>query len=834
MTAFNFGRHTWIAPVIALLVAAVAMGFATLMITEPLAARWGPGQLKWTIVSFAIFAVAGTVIAAVTRRPLMAVLGALIVAPSFLGLDAWTAAAALMLCSLSAGAIVLRIFRRRLEAGTDALFAVIIGLATISTAIFLTSPVSIHTPLTYSLGIVALVAGGVLLGVFSDVIAIVRRLSATEVREINLIDTILAGLVIAAIVMLALYARLPVVDNDSLILHLRLPLMLQDYGHARFATEDLLVGHFPAAADWLYGFGAVIAGEDGAKAINLSFALLVGGIIITWLNLAAGMRAAFAGAALFLTAPILYHETVTLFVENYFTLLLLASVFFAWCYSRDPRPYYLLACTFTVGAAGAAKLLGLLIIPPLAIWLIVSIVRNKRYTDFAWAALAGGGLALLAAHWPYTMAWLRTGNPLFPFYNTFFRSPHGPEQDWINALFHQTLTPESFVRMSFDASPFLESAGVAFAPFIILAPIFLVLALLAGPAHRKLALTLGLPVLLVGLGYLILTSLQQTYLRYFFPLVPMWAVAMGVFSAPLFVRGTWRLSSVSVAALAVLITFQAVNGPGAFYFTRHLTPLQTAFSSTIEDMRRTRAPERFINDYLRGRTDNDEPVAYFWRPFIAGSTENAVALHPFYSWGPWSDFDAAQRAGGLQDFIATRGVRWFVLHDTAVVHAGAGTLETLETLAEQEIRLSGATLYRVRDDVFFDDVIAAFETPSTLPEGWTPVGEIPVEDGAVVVDPQNLLVLGVEVDGDSVILVEADIACGENANYAQLHMNWLDAESTFLRVDIPNFPCRTGTFPLRHEFHAPDGATQGVLVIDGPWGGTQEFHSFQARQNSAR
>jgi len=159
-----------------------------------------------------------------------------------------------------------------------------------------------------------------------------------------------------------------------------------------------------------------------ARALNLAFGLLCGWLLYGLVRSAAPRLPALASVALFASAPLAFLVTGSLFSETLWCAFLLGTLMAAlgWMRSRAPSAFAaLLLC-----AAGAlqCKAISLLWLAPLALGLALyardglSRIRSRRLSIVLFVAAVIGA-------WPYANAAWRTGNPVFPFFNAWFRSP---------------------------------------------------------------------------------------------------------------------------------------------------------------------------------------------------------------------------------------------------------------------------------------------------------------------------------------------------------------------------------------------------------------------------
>ena len=151
---------------------------------------------------------------------------------------------------------------------------------------------------------------------------------------------------------------------------------------------------------------------------------------------------------------------------------------------------------------------------PLSVYLIIAMRRTGR------AAIAAVLLFVVVALPPYVNAYLRTGNPVFPFLNGVFHSPYFHSSSLIDHPFHAPLRWDTFYDVTFHTARYLESqnGALGFAYFLFV-PLSLLSMRRNWPRLLWICLTVAASSLLLVLG-------TQPNVRYLYPALPLCMVAM--------------------------------------------------------------------------------------------------------------------------------------------------------------------------------------------------------------------------------------------------------------------------------------------------------------------
>jgi hypothetical protein len=234
-------------------------------------------------------------------------------------------------------------------------------------------------------------------------------------------------------------------------------------------------------------------------------------------------------------------------------------------------------------------------------------------------------LAVILGAFPYVNAWIRTGNPAFPFVNALFKSPYfDTVASFNNELYNAPLTPWSLYDLVISSGRFIEgmdgALGIQWLPVIALALVGL------GRRHARAQwLCLGLAVY-----FFVVVYLQQSYLRYLLPAL----ILLAAFAA-------WTLQDLPDTQLSR--TTILIVGAALCIVNLRLIPAASWSNATLclkcsyDADSRVRfvgnyAPERIVSDYLN-RTLPDGRIGFF---LINGSSPSGYTGYSrSVNWHDW-------------------------------------------------------------------------------------------------------------------------------------------------------------------------------------------------------
>ena len=390
-----------------------------------------------------------------------------------------------------------------------------IGLAMIAGTLGWLLSLPIHHRAVYALACIAVVAWrrrailDILRGAWHTFDAGVRASPAAATGAL-----LLLGLASTA-------AWLPTMQSDDVAYHLGLPSQLQ--ATARYAMDARLQvwALAPWNGDVLQGVAQVLAGGEARGAMNA-----------LWLIVAAGAMHGLAGAlggdatrrwwavALMASLPLTMHLAAGMQTELVAMAWLPAL---AWLVLRDDgtsSPRSVLAGALLFGAlCGLKPMHGVVALPMLA-W-----AAWRHRAHLPWRALPVGALlAAICGGASYVHAWLLTGNPVLPLFNSLFRSPFFAPRDFSDSRWSGGFDGDVVWDITFDTGHYFEAYPGGFG-FVLVAMLGAWLLALHDRRTRGLAVVASMGLLL--------TLLPLQYARYLQPSLVLLLPALVVAWPPL-------------------------------------------------------------------------------------------------------------------------------------------------------------------------------------------------------------------------------------------------------------------------------------------------------------
>lgn len=699
------------------------------------------------------------------------------------------------------------------DAGVTVVVATALGLAVLSTVVGFASFLKVNNPATY-LGLLVLpLAIGWRRNAASmrwAASVLASRPAAAAPIAVGALPadrwTLALRVVLGVSILVRLLAVLhPEVGQDALAMHMVIGDQLKLEGRFHYDVTRSIWAVMPMAADWQFAIASMLGGEYAARLVNFGADLLILAAIHAACMRYRGPLAAAAAAVVYSTLPLVYLETTSLFVENLWTLWVVAGLLAGLAALDAPRGRWAAAASgVLVGTALAAKVTTVFLAPVFGAialaWLLAARVEGTRRLGlFVAGALATGVL-------PYANAWYRTGNPVFPFMNEIFQSPFfDATKAFDNPLFKSGFGWDSLYRATFDSGRFLEAdPGALGVSLLVLLPAALAYALLDSQ-RRRVGAVLG--VLFVALVFHFLS-----YLRYILPVLPLFAVLIGCMVAGM--PGSPRAWRPLLAALTLIGGIAGLYlMPTGNYHVRgiHLPPF--AGTKSEQDYRMHWRPEREMARVIDAMALRK--VLWIGHPFIAQANTRVVVLNWHGGFHQVREFEGLASEQDLARWITANGFDAIAVSTGGNACDRAFVCDFLDRDTTIAYRNGAIALYLPRLELLFTHERLANAGFDKDTAGWSGAGGFDAADGAVRVSGTQPYFQAVAVEGGARYLLDVEGRCTRDRAPFRSQVNWLGADGGFLDTQIDVLPCTEAYRSHQSIVVAPPGATQAVVYATG-------------------
>ncbi|WP_300484680.1 hypothetical protein [Methylobacter sp.] len=616
-------------------------------------------------------------------------------------------------------------------------------------------------------------------------------------------------------------ALMPEVGHDALAMHLFIPGHLAHRHEWGFDVNTYVWAVMPMMGDWLFSIGYMLAGETAARMINVGFIFVLCWLIRDLVMWAGGNAVGARWAVLlFLTTPLTFTESSSLFIESVWASFIVAgslSIFKLLKLDNDQN-IHLPVAGILLGGALATKAVTFTILPVL-LFLLMLRYRAWVRRELISALALGLILFLTVGTVPYATAWFLTGSPVFPFFNQIFQSPFYPPINFDSAsIFGKGLTWDIFYQATFHTEKFLESrpGATGFQWMLLFFPALL--SLLFSRQYRG--------VILFGVAGLsiALTFQSVTYLRYVFPSFAWLAGGIGAALSAGVTDSIFVRRSLAIVGSAVVVLNLVFFKSGTYYGDISLLPL--ASSSGRDAYLNSRLPIRNAVELVNRLNVEHTPVAVFSLPLTAGLNSDGVYSN-WYNYRFQANMNGAKTADVIAQLLLEMGVDYVILDD----NWGEGDKrKMIEEATDNLAELGAITVRKVKIGYRFQTELLRNPDFSTT-EGWIISSRANDQSSKqIIVSVSSPAFQVVSVAPGRRYQNNVTAVCPDQPSQGRLQVNWLDSKSNFISTDIQIFDCAPSEASHSQEVIAPRDASSAVVYASGHTNASVIFRKVSFKQ----
>jgi hypothetical protein len=771
----------------------LAYGFATTDVTSALPS-WGQ---SWSLIRFClVVAATGTLLLLIFGRsiaPLVVAIG--LFALVLFGPAAVMANAALLWCAYLLGELIHRREPSETDRPTRLFFRLALGLIVLALLLNVAIALPVHSPEIYSIVLLALIVLRWRTSV--DLAGDLRMLwGFCRIRLEFSVAVISIAIGVIVCVQLA-YAGFPERQHDALAAHLVVAQVVKTAGQWHFAA-DFVVGAAQAlGADWLYAIMYVVAGESGARLTNYLFIALVAALVYA-LSLQFGRVAAALVTLVLLSCPIAFLESDGIYLDNFLMLCMTTGLALCGLWSTLSSRDRVLSCGVVVGGLPTAKLhgvVGALILLGLAF--ANKLARDVRVVDRK-VILAGITLVALGAV-PYLIALAVTGNPIFPFFNAFFKSPYLSVWNF-TGVFPPDVSPSVLHRLTFNTSNHFQGRDGTFGFQLV---VFLFPVIVAA-FMRPCFLVVSSLVLMFVYGLVVLA--QTADARYFYVVMPALSISMA-----LAIRQLCDMDSRGFAALG-FVSVVLVSALNFIYFPGAGGTLPQFESAALIDSRARNAmirevvPQRLLIEKLN-MTDGPHARLVLMGQAVGFPLLGTPIFVNWYMHNVFAEMVKAKTNDEVARWLASLGATHLMMPVEGVKIWNEDAIRRyLATEAEPVAVIGNESLYRISADVMFPIRLGRLDDWSRRSAG---------PDGIALPQNENMGYATPPLSADQrSIRIGIRARCDNDRGQVAIHVYWTVAGGAAPLLEGGVWPCANGIDrPVSASFARPRQASGATIYL---------------------
>ena len=716
----------------------------------------------------------------------------------------------IFLSSFLLGRIILR-FMNEDEGADDPILQILVGLGFYGTVVGLFAHFPISYPSTYYL----LLLFPIFLkyrectNIFKVIIEYVFRK-----KKPKLVSSFMDCTITAVGLIYILVSFMPELGFDALAMHLFIPAQLYSKHKWSFDAVTYVWATTPMLGDWIFSIPYMISGEFGSRLILVGFIFIVAGLIRKFCLWAGGNHVGVRWSTLvFFSTPLTFALGSTLFIDVIWSAFLIAGFYavYKFCFDSSSEGLSLYTASLFLGYAAASKAVTLTILP---ILVVILFLKYKVWFKLIYVKkiLIAILIFILMGCSPYITAWVFTGNPVFPFFNAFFKSTYYPFVNFdSSAVFGRGVHWDTIYKTVFESGRYFEAGpGASGFQWLILLIPALFLLLISG--KKK-----GLLILLTGIAILTFVFQSVSYLRYAFPAWALLAAAIGV-AISTDARSTSVLSKIfALACVLVVVLNLLFFSAGSFYRDFSLKSIfdRSSDGSYIVSRLPIRKAVQIVNELNLSM----RPIAVFGSPLGAGL--KADALYPNWYNNRFQSAVASSKSDkDLANVLMGYGVDYIILeanwNGLGCCGNGAQMQKMLEDITINISDLGLISVRKLKEEFYFHNELLV--NPDLMGNlGWSIATGVQYDksNGAMIVTINSSATQAVSVNPGVKYRNSVVARCSQGPSIGRVQVNWLDKDGKFIDASIKTFECTHNWMEYSMDVISPKGARTGIVYVVG-------------------
>ncbi|WP_174435371.1 hypothetical protein [Pseudomonas piscis] len=399
-------------------------------------------------------------------------------------------------------------------------------------------------------------------------------------------------------------------------------------------------------------------------------------------------------AAVFAFVPMFVREVSGLFIEVTLCGFILASTVLMTSSLRHRSVELALLAGLCAAGASATKTFGLVLAPLVLLVLVINWRQLGTTRDRIRLSMILMATLTLALFF-YVVAWLKTGNPLFPFYNEIFKSPYWAPSNFLDRRWVDHLDWNLPWRMTFESSRYEESSDGSMG--LVLLFLLACMGSLVALCRRNLV---ALVPFVVGTIYLAAVGAQIQYLRYLLPGLLLLATGLAYYTHVVIRKphsSIWAviLGSLLAANLFGMPSARFTNGMMHIPAENMLSPGHFRGVPSTNYSEETLRGHRYLGNILAASMRETPTVLLLGCPY--GAYFNGRTIYTTWHNYSWSSREAQLLdVAEFERYLAANRVTHIVIDGETWPTARARLVPYIEKKFTKVAELWGVVLYEVK------------------------------------------------------------------------------------------------------------------------------------------
>ena len=609
---------------------------------------------------------------------------------------------------------------------------------------------------------------------------------------------------------------MPEIGHDALATHLFIPAYIEENKYWHFNVKYYVWAVGPKLGDWIITIPYLLGGETAARLFNTSSIFLICWLLTSVVKYIHNNELIQRGVViLFLSSPFTYGLGSTIFNEPIWSLFIVAFFYYFLkiLYDNEYSLQNFSIAGILLGASLSIKAITLILLP---IIIFISLFRLRRIIskEYLFIFTSLFLFVVIFSIKPYAISYIATGNPVFPFFNGFFKSElFDTAANFNNPVWGSGINWNLFYLITFNSYKFTEAliGGIGFHLLLLTLPAIIIFTL-----EKDLKV---LFYIFIAISSIYITFEFTAYLRYTFPAqVLLILVSALILSRPKLDLFLKNLIKLAFAITIFLNLFFFDSGYG--FKTINFDVIKYKNDHEREDFLITFSPQRVAVKEINKINDNKSPVAVFGGSSMAG-IKSDVLYPSWYNPSFFSNILDVQSEIDMFDTLKAWDVEYILYDKKWQFHEHGKYIisitDKLESFGDHDLLKINELKYpniqsesRDTDEIIKDNKFINMNN-------WNHVVENLYDGEGIISSNINPVSQMVRIEPNKIYKYSLVAKCFKDdvVSEGRLQISWLDKDGDYLATEIEIFSCLNDEEKYSMLLRSPYNAKYALVFATG-------------------
>lgn len=617
----------------------------------------------------------------------------------------------------------------------------------------------------------------------------------------------LLSLILSLFIVYFILSLVPQNNYDALAYHLYIPNYIKHNLFWHFDSQNFVFAAFPNTATWINSIIFILGGNEFSLNFLLTIYIIFICLIIRKILLfyKTSSKNICYIIIIFLSTPLSIFLNISLQTDVLWSLFFLKSFYYLILATKKKDNFYssILLSALFYSFAVSTKHQALLLFPIYLIYILYN-YKNFLNKDATILLTKIFFIFLIFGLSTYLESWYLTDNPIFPWFNSIFKSPFYPLINFVH--YKEGFDVNLIYLFTFFSEKYFEGSVGSFGfQWLILLPLILLIYVfnLKNNNHGF--------ILLSALIVFFLIFYFTSYLRYVFIAFILFLIFFGI---TINNKNTIRLNSFNFKVLSNLIILTIILNL-LFITSAHWGYRNFSYKNIFntEEFNKNSAPIKYLASIVNELNLFNENVIFFSQPFASVLNAKAIFTN-WYNITIEAKINLSKNSEDLLKIFKEYKIKFLIIETDNRFYLNKKKI--IDSLTEPVFLhpFMNVGIYKLKEKHEWS--LQLLKNPNFEDnDGWSKFSEknfLDNQDNIKIVNPE--IFQEIKVEPNQIIKHTLLTKCFKETTSGRNQIKWSDKEKKFIGVSIKVFTCTENWQEQSMIIKVPEKAAYGIVYTN--------------------